>query len=145
MAISLCDAITSIKKDEKYVSKTITGGLAFLIPVIFIIISGLFFKDNFVVNVFSCLIMFVISIFVTGFIFLTGNKQLNSDSLNMTEWKDSGLFKIGFKTCIAYILYSIILMIFSLIAGLVLGLVFGLIFGLLKNINFASLQIFIFV
>ena len=101
MGISLAKAITSVKEDDNYILKITVGGLLTAFPFILCILA--FVHDKLISLIIASIAAMIFSgLYITGFVFETGNKQLNTDSPDMAEWKNAGLVKTGLKTAAVY-------------------------------------------
>lgn len=109
MTISLGNAISCIKQDEKWKSKTIVGGVIFVIlPIILGLILGILeglevipensLLPNAIINVASI----IFGVYVIGFIFTSMNRVMNSsDSFKMANWNEKNLMLTGVKSTLA--------------------------------------------
>ncbi len=144
MGISLAKAITSVKEDDNYILKITVGGLLTAFPFILCILA--FVHDKLISLIIASIAAMIFSgLYITGFVFETGNKQLNTDSPDMAEWKNAGLLKTGLKTAAVYFVYSIIILIFSFITGFIVGLLAVVSALLLKSVSFISTDIILAV
>ncbi len=144
MGISLAKAITSVKEDDNYILKITVGGLLTVIPFILCIFA--FVQDKLILLIIASIVAMILAgLYITGFVFETGNKQLNTDSPDMAEWKNTSLLKTGLKTAVVYFVYSVIIVIFSFIIGFVVGLLAVISALLLKSISFISTDIILAV
>lgn len=140
MGISLAKAITSVKEDDNYILKITIGGMLTVLPFILFVLA--FVQDKLISLIILSFAALILSgLYITGFVFETGNKQLNTDSPDMAEWKNPGLFKTGLKTAAVYFVYSIIIVIFSFITGFIVGILAVISALLLKSISFIPTDI----
>ena len=131
MAISLANAIKSVKEDENWIKKVLLGGILTLIVYA---ASGAMEMQNAAIH--TRVLWFLLYLFfgslVSGFILSTGHKMLNSDSNKMTEWSEQNLIFKGFKYLLSWMVYCIaiglifllISFVFTLIVCLVLGIIY---------------------
>ncbi len=130
MTISLGNALSAIKEDEKWVKKLLIGGFVYLAVII-----GTVIMERHELPISTRLIgagvYLIFGAFLSGFIVSTGNKMLNSGTNAMTEWTEKNLLLKGLKFIFSYIVYVIVLTTIFAIIACVLLLLATLVLGLL--------------
>ena len=138
MTISLGNAIKCITEDEKWKKKILVGGLVYLVTQI---AAQLFFhfatQGNMpnITSIVSIVITIIAGLWLSGFLYASYNKTMNSDKFQMAELNEKNLMLVGFKVIFATlgwgILNVIILTIVGLIYAVVAAIIVAIIFGLL--------------
>lgn len=132
MTISLGNAINCIKEDAHWPKKIFFGGLIFLLSSVASgFVSGLSANTEPTIGMFfGFVILAIAGMFLTGFIFQSMHKVMNSDKFQMVEWNENNLLLTGFKNCCALIGYSILATIIFMGITILVSLVIGLVLGL---------------
>ena len=153
MAISLGNAISSIKEDEKWIPKILIGGaIGYIIPFVIGFIVGFVDaltgqQNSLMGNLIIYTTSIVIGIYITGFVFTTMNRVINSsDKFKMAEWNEKNLMLTGLKTTLILIGWGIIMALIFLVLALIFGIIGGIISFILASclhIEGNNLSIFI--
>lgn len=147
MTISLANALKSVKEDEHWIKKILIGGVVVLALAILSFIADKGFYQNAVLKLITIVLNIVLYVLFAGFIVVTANKSINSDSTKIAEWNEPNLLLTGLKyvgsTIVCGILLFLIFFVAGLVCGIALGIVGAIIYFLLSlicggNCNFAT-------
>jgi len=139
--ISLGNALSSVKDDEKWIKKIAIGGLISILALL-----GYCLSDSHSMSIGLRVVWFILYLisgaFISGFIITTAQNQINNDSNTWAEWSEPKLFFKGIKYILSYFVYiftiTIIFMLIGTILTLAVSLVLGLIYYLINlalNLN----------
>ena len=141
MTISLGNAISCIKEDEKWIPKILIGGvIGYIIPFAIGFIIGLFDafsgqQNSLMGNLIIYATSLVIGIYISGFVFTTMNRVINSsDNFKMAEWNEKNLMLTGLKATLCFIGWGLIMALILALICLIFGIIFGIIGAILSFI-----------
>ena len=140
MAISLANAIKSVKEDEHWVKKVLIGGV---ITAIAVTAGTVMQLDNLsaMPRIIGFIAYVLFGAFLSGFLLSTGNKMLNSDSNSMTEWSEPNLLIKGLKFMLSILVYCLVMTLIFTLISIVLSVVFGIILAIIYAIIIALFHI----
>lgn len=131
MAISLGNALKSVKDDEHWIKKTIIGGLIFLISAIG---SGMTEAEGASVWLVAVgMVLYIIFYAILlGFYVSATNQKLNNGLVGWTEWTDSNILFKGLKCMFSYLVYTIVVAILYILLTIAIVIISGAVIGLIS-------------
>lgn len=140
MAISLANAIKSVKEDEHWVKKVLIGGVITAIAGA----AGTVMQAediSVVPRVISIITYLIFGAFLSGFLVSTANKVINSDSNSMAEWSENNLLIRGLKFILSVLVYCIVITLMFVLISIALSVVIGIVLGILYFLIITLMQL----